>query len=442
MTSKINKYENQIKDSVIQREMHLPSEESKELFSVHQSNHHKTLWYKSSWETMTEQNVPSNPQLVTYTSKVFPYHSLHRSLLSTITPKIKAKEGYTIRFCDYLFINMIKEFRLSFNDIEIQYGNAKSLLFELQSNPEMERFYKELSASSSWSDCLEPQFISIYIPWCYSLDKNNSFPLHICGQNDRLEHTIDFNLDLSQLILISNDSGEIVEFDKDLIEVEGNLSSISIPELEGLYTIYTDKECDYFKCFNEDKKEKEYYSKSIYYIEDENETVFGKKVHLKFDSKYNLPVDSAYWGAMNVTKSEENKETILHYLDSKENILSPIKTTKLESSFGVIIDNKSSFKTERGYSLSQFQKTPELPGYNFWKNSILKKDDPRKFVPGINMKGGSITITLKEKQNKLNNKYLAFCILNHTKKFIFSNFPLTQQERLKNGATLTLIEEN
>ena len=164
-------------------------------------------------------------------------------------------------------------------------------MFDLVSNTEMESIYRELSGSenlTSWKSCLEPEFISIYLPWCYSLDKNNSFPLHICGQNDRLEHTVDFNLDLSQLILLKNSEGELVDFDKDLIEVEGNVTSISIPELEGLYTTYTDKECDYFKCFNEDRKEKEYYTKSVYYIEDENETVFGKKVHLKFDSKYNL----------------------------------------------------------------------------------------------------------------------------------------------------------
>ena len=45
----------------------------------------------SSWESMVDQNVPTNPELVTYKSKIYPFHSLHRSMLSTMTPEIKAK---------------------------------------------------------------------------------------------------------------------------------------------------------------------------------------------------------------------------------------------------------------------------------------------------------------------------------------------------------------
>ena len=105
MANKINKYEGLMVKSDFQREMHTPTGKTGDindkrnvLYSVHQRGKQKTLWYMSSWESMTDQNVPTNQELVTYKSKIYPFHSLHRSMLSTLTPDIRAKEGYEIRF--------------------------------------------------------------------------------------------------------------------------------------------------------------------------------------------------------------------------------------------------------------------------------------------------------------------------------------------------------
>ena len=451
--SKIDKYEKIIKNSKVQTEMHLPTGKKGDindiknvLYSAHQRGKQKTLWYQSSWESMTDRNVPTNPELVTYKSKIFPYHSLHRSLLSTLTPEIKAKEGYEIRFCDDLFINMIKEFRLSFNDTEIQYGNDKFLSFNLKLRKDWDTIFREVGNREtlvSWSDTLKSEFISIYLPWCYSKDKSDAFPLNLCGQSDRLEHIIEFNLKLSNLILVREvESGNLLEFDRSFIEVSGNLESIPIPEMEGLYTTLTSKECEYINCIkDEDNGNKEYFSESIYYIEDENETTLGKKVHLKIDPKNNYPVNTIFWGALNVTLSENEKNSVYHFIENDE-LYSPVKTTKIESSVGTVLENKSSYKTEKGYSSSQFERIPGVPGFNLWKNSVLQKDDPRKFLPGIKFNSGSLIMTLNEKTKTSNNKYLAFCILCHYKKFLFTNYPKTQEERLHKGATITLLEDN
>ena len=79
MSNKLNKYENLLDSSVVQKEMHLPTgnpgdlnDKNNVLYSVHQRGKHKTLWYKSSWESMTDQNVPTNPEHVTYRSKIYP----------------------------------------------------------------------------------------------------------------------------------------------------------------------------------------------------------------------------------------------------------------------------------------------------------------------------------------------------------------------------------
>lgn len=451
--SKIEKYEKQINESKVQEEMHLPTGKKNDmndqkniLYSVHQRGKQKTLWYQSSWESMTDQNVPTNPELVTYKSKIYPYHSLHRSLISTLTPKITVKEGYEIRFCDDLFINMVKEFRLVFNDTELQYGNDKFLSFNLKLRQDWDTVSKEIGnreTLTSWSDCLKSEFISMYLPWCYSKDKSDSFPLNLCGQSDRLEHVIEFNLKLSNLLLIrETESGNLVEFDRSLIQVSNNSDIIPIPEMEGLYTTLTSKECEYINCIkDEDNGNKEYFAESIYYVEDENETTLGKKVHLKIDSKNNYPVDTIFWGAVNLTLSEKEKNSIYHYLEEDE-MYSPIKTTKIESSIGTVLENKSSYKTERGYSSSQFARIPSIPGFNLWKNSVLRNDDPRKFLPGIKFNSGSIVMTLDDKKKSLNDKYLAFCILCHCKKFLFTNYPKNQNERLHVGATIRLIEDN
>lgn len=453
MTSRINKYESQISSSVVQREMHLPTGKKGDttdvrnvLYSVHQRGKQKTLWYQSSWESMPDQNVPTNPELVTYKSKIYPYHALHRSMLSTVTPEIKASEGYEIRFCEDLFINMIREFRLTFNDTELQFGNDKFLGFRLKTRSDWDLISKDLGnreSLTSWSNSLKSEFISLYLPWCYSKDKSDAFPLNLCGQSDRLEHIIEFNLQLKNLILIrKTESGSLVDFDPSLINVSNNTEIIHIPEMEGLYTTLTSKECDYINCVkDEDEGRKEYFTDSIYYVEDENETTLGKRVHLKIDAKHNYPVNTIFWGALNQTESEKEKTSILHYV-FEDDSYSPIKTTKIESSVGTVLDNKSSFKTERGYSLSQFENIPSNLGYNLWKNSVLSQDDPRKFLPGIKFNSGSVIMTLNDKNREVTDKYLAFCILCHYKKFLFTNYPKTQEERLHKGATITVLEDN
>lgn len=452
MSNKISKYEGLLNGSEFQREMHTPTgkvgdvnDPKNVLYSVHQRGKQKTLWYMSSWESMVDQNVPTNPELVTYKSKIYPYHSLHRSMISTMTPEIKAAEGYEIRFCDDLFINMVREFRLMFNDVDLQFGNDRFLSFNLKLREDWETISREIGnreSLTSWTDSLNREFISMYIPWCYAKDKNDAFPLSLCGHNDRLEHVIDFNLKLSELILIRNsETEEMVDFDLKYIQVQGNTETVPIPEMEGLYTTLTSQECEHVNCTqDENNGHKEYFTESIYYVEDENETVLGKKVNLKIDSKNNFPVNTIYWGAINVTESEKDKSLVFHQRDETDNLISPVKLSKLETSIGVILDNKSSYKTERGYSISQFRRTPCSPGFNLWKNSVLVEDDPRKFSPGLSFGSGSISVTLADK-NSTSNKYLVFGILVHQRKFLFTSYPKTQEERLHVSATIQAYED-
>ncbi len=113
--------------------MHLPEEHNRELFSFHRRGKQKTIWYKGSdWVTMEANNSRTNQEVVSYRCPTFPFHSLHEAVVNTKTPRIKAVEGYKIRFCDNLFVNMIKKFCLFHNEVELQQENTVSLLEALQ----------------------------------------------------------------------------------------------------------------------------------------------------------------------------------------------------------------------------------------------------------------------------------------------------------------------
>ena len=210
----IQRYEDSLHGSHIQKEKHLPTgkendkqDERNILYSIHQRGKRKTLWYQSNWVTMEANSVQTNKERVTYKSKIFPYHALHRCLMTTVLPEVKVKpdENVSISWCDNIFINMIKDFRLMFNDTELQCGNTKVLFskyHDLDLNYITESYDPRV---------LESHPISIRVPFCYDGDPTDAFPLSLCGQNDRLHHVFDFNLMLENLILMKDADDNVID---------------------------------------------------------------------------------------------------------------------------------------------------------------------------------------------------------------------------------------
>lgn len=438
MTNKMNRYEEKLKSSSMMVKMHLPKP-GDDVFSFHQSGKQKTSWYLSSWQSMAATNVPTNPNLVTYRSKIYPYHGLHRALLTTVTPYIRAREGYEIRFCDDLFINMVNEFRLVFNDTELQFGNRASLKFDLKRSKEWEMMKADIGNSSltEWGNVLPSTSIAMYPPMTYSQGRSDYFPLQLCGNRDDLSHVFDYNLQLKDLLRIrrrDDDDGEgnEVPFSMDLIHVAGNVESIPIPELEGLYTSLTKEECKYNVCLGKEERVPEFFVKSLYYIEDENEILMGKKTQLKFDSKKSQPVTRIDWGAINVGETERSKDlTFSEHLSGE----SPVKHTTLDTSIETLFRNRSSYKTERAYHL--LSGIPCIPGMNSWENNVLIREDGRKFSPAVCFDGGNMVVMLNEPlPENPDAKYLVFSILRYVTRFRFTSYPKTQEERLEVGATI------
>lgn len=435
----MNRYEEKLKNSSTMNVMHLPKS-GEDVFSFHQNGKQKTSWYLSSWQTMSATNIPTNPNLVTYHSKIYPYHGLHRAMLTTVTPSIRAAEGYEIRFCEDLFINMVNEFRLVFNDTELQFGNRASLKFDLKHSKEWKEMKHDIGnipALTEWRETLPSTPIAMYPSMTYAQGRSDYFPLQLCGNRDDLSHIFDFNLQLKDLIMIRRD-GEDVPFSMDLINVSGNVESIPIPEMEGLYTSLTKEECKYNVCLGKDERTPEFYTKSIYYIEDENEILMGKKTQLKFDSKKSQPITRIDWGAINVKETEHTKNLTFNEHPSEN---SPIKHTTLDTSIETLFRNKVSYKTERAYHL--LSGIQYIPGMNSWENNVLVREDGRKFSPAICFDGGNMVVTLNEPSEEgAESKYLVFAILRYVTRFRFTSYPKTQEERLEIGASIVGEEEN
>jgi len=404
--------------SNMQKRKHIPSD-GDSLFSIHKRDKSKTLWYKSSWESMEAVSVPTNKERVTYRSKIYPYHSLHRSVLTTVLPRIKVKDGedVTISWCDNLMFSMIDTFQLMFNDTELQFGNGHLLYAD-------QLYIRHSTPNLKFGTKLKNTPVSIEVPFSYANSETDAFPLHLCGQNDRLYHLFNFNLSIEKLLVMKDSNSRLVDVDLSKLEIENNYESIPVPDLEGLYTTHVGENSDFIS-----EKENSLFVNSMYHIEDDNEITLGKRVNLKIDSRCNYPVEEIIWGAVNTTMTEENSTL---YITTK-NEDTPIKTSKIESKDDVILDTKESFKTEYVYNPNNY-----IEGLSRWRNSICDKDG-KKFTPGVMMNGGKLTVTTNH--DNLGCKFVIFMILKYTKQFVFTSYPKTQKERLTKGATIELVNE-
>lgn len=404
--------------SAIQRRKHIPLD-GDSLFSIHKRDKSKTLWYRSTWDSMEATSVPTNKEQVTYRSKIYPFHSLHRSVLTTVLPSVRVKDdqNVSISWCKEIFFVIVSNFKLIFNDTELQYGNNKLLFADQKtidySVPDSEHT-KELSSTS----------ISMEIPFSYSQSETDAFPLHLCGQNDRLNHLFEFNLDIRNLIVMKDMNDNIIDTDLSFLDIENNYESIPVPELEGLYTTHIADDGDFIS-----SNENSLFVNSMYYIEDDNEVQLGKRVNLKIDSRSNYPIDEVVWGAMNMTQIEKYQSLCFTTMNGA----TPIKTSKLECRDDTALETKASFKTEYVYNSNNY-----IPGISRWRNSVCDKDG-KKFSPGVVFSGGKLSVTTVD--DNLGCKFVAFAILKHTKQYVFTSFPKTQQERLTKGATIELVNE-
>ena len=398
-----NNQENYIKTNELCKSMFLPTEINKKniLFSVHHKEKEKTLWYKSYWESM-KYNIIKEDIVYHHSNN---HHFLHNSILSLTLPNLIVKKNYKIKWCDNLFLNILKNYKVLFNDKELQHGNDKSLFFEFNCKNNWDTVSDNLGNKknlTTYSNELYSDTIFISIPWFYSKDKSDSFPLHILSKNQILKHIFSFDLKLENLLIIIDEDGNSIPFDKDLFV--SDINDLNIPDLDALYTNITNKELEVSKS---NKFTYEFFSDSYLYKESD-EINLGEKIN--FNIEEDLNVTEIFWGCQNL---QENNSL---YFGTNEN-KSPVK----ETSFLDIMKNTMSFKTDKVFLYHLLEKVPDKIGMNYWKNSILKKEDGRKFSPTINIKNSNFEIKLIDKYNNENNQqFKGFVLFKYVQKFIFN----------------------
>jgi hypothetical protein len=366
---------------------------------------------------MESSSVPTHPEKVSYKSKIYPWHGLHRGLLTTQLPEIRAKEGYTFKWCDNVFVNIVKSFKIVFNETELQSGNTKyifSNLNDLQLNQTITEWVPHSPAIG----------ISMRPPFFYDRHNTDAFPLALCGQSDQLIHIFDFNLDIGELIIVKDSDNHIVDYDPSFFDISNNLTHVPVPELEGLYTMHADDKTD----FGSD----EFFVRDAYYVENDNEVTLGKRIQIKLDSSVEHPIEDVTWGAVNVDLTDLRKSITI----TRGDLTTPIKNTSLHTSTDTVMEDKSSFKTEYAY-LDNTNKC--IVGINRWTNGICDTDQ-EKFLPGIDFRGGKIVVNTRPDSE--NHTYMVFALLSYTKYFVFKTYPKTQSERLVKGSTIELKTEN
>lgn len=426
----MDKYESLLKESQTQKYMHLIDDEredpelSKKISTVHFRGKTKTLWYRKVYQKM-EVNTSGNDGVYSYRTKTYPYSALFSSKLFTKTPKISLKEEHSnleFRWVDNLFINAIDNYSLELNDYPLQPQiSGKYLHFRKNiTNNDYEIGNRE--SLITWSKAFDRENISIELDWPYNRSSSDAFPLKYLGQDDRLIHIIKYNLELDKLILVRNSEGEYIDFDIDYFNVEGNMTGIFVPELEGVYTEATKDECEKISCIGDKMKTgmREIYLTCARYVEDINETNLGSNSNIPID--LDEPVNEIYWGAQNLSESILKKDLILTSYDK-----SPIEKTSIKTSVDYILHDTISYKTERTYPFDDFN-IQGREGFNYYKSNVCE-ENCKKFTPGYIMKGGKIEISTISK--KTSEKFRGIGILVYTRRILLEDYPKTQKERIQ-----------
>lgn len=440
----LKKYEEHFSDSATFEYLHKPTDKNKKrnvMHNVHFREKNKTVWYKTKWENLEPRATANDPEKVEYSSKLYPYHSLLSVVIITRTPHIKAKPGYLIRFCDDLLINSVKEFSIRLNDVDFldRPYNQQYLATYLKEHENWNIYSHELGNKDSlinFSEELFSEDVSMLLPYFFMKDKSDAFPVQYLGVQDKLSLHVEYDLQLSERLLICDaETGELVPFSEDYLEVEANMKLIPVPDMDGRYTALLPSDVDVYASKLDDTEEgKEMFVEGIYYFEDENALQLGKKVQLKFDQRSIQPVHTIWYGAMNKTYEEKYKS--LNFSTSDQS--SPVKRVdSLISAVGTEIDKSHHYREERAHHL--MNGCPSKCNISKWHNSIDGREKGKKLTPGIKYNGGSLQLQLKEKNSE--DKFVIFAILIYVKRIRFKSYPTTQAERLVKGCTIEIDDD-
>ena len=446
MENNFKKYEHEVQNNPILKELHFPENEKHSVYSSRVYEKTRNFFSRNCHEELEAKSDPTSKERIIYETNIADFDTLNSYILKTLTPHIIFKEGYVGRFSDDLFIELIENFELKFNKILIEKGNKQILKTDLYSKNEWNKIKEELGNNKYLTiPCkeLKSKNISLRFPWSYSRSKSDYFPLYVCGATDELRHIFHFNLSLSDHLLVYKVvDGEMSLYNyENLDEVCVKYSDFTCPISRGEYSKLTQQE--YNNYISRDiQKGRDFYVVDNYYKEEDSYIRVKNKTDkcissLKIDTERNYPSNKIIWGAINKNVSSKNKALSFYSIDEDN---SPVENTTIRTRISDLIKDEESYNTEKcNFLESQYNILNVSRGVNLWVSEEINTKEGKFFSSLYSMNEGSVNIKMKYHPED-NNEYLPFCIVKYVKKFTFSQMPKNKDERTKQNVILRETE--
>jgi hypothetical protein len=456
--------------SSYQRALHYPTgpkgdadHVDNQVHAVFYSTFRKTTWYFHHPAKLDCIISGSEQNSVTFRARSTPHHGLLYTSLIAQLPSITAKDGYEVRWCPNVGINIFETASMSFNDDQIQnldhiycdnYVQTRIPATDLGT---VNIGLGNIPTLQDWSSRLPSHSTSFIIPWFYTIDPTAFFPLYMCGAMDRVEHNLTLRRKISQLLMVRKITGSdqepiMVPFSSEYVTVGNGPQvmepEIPIPEMFGEYLYLTEMESNYYRCqlprdsINID---------SVHCLDSENPSTLNTTVVVSIP-EMRYPVHTIHWVAENTTALSYNYRSNYTTMINGSQGHSPIEWTTLETSKGAIFRNLASLHTERIHPSIHFRAAPHLPGYNAWTFGMRAHELGPK--PAINMSLGKISVRLKSPSSSIDGMdidsnrvsspetFVVKVRLVYTHKLKFKSYPSNDEERSSRNAVVEIVSND
>lgn len=441
-----------------QKEIHLP--ENTELGSGHPGNRVFSEFFaqyrKSTWFVHKPEKMPAvveasggddNPTIIFKASQAC--HGLIYSDFCQTLPEIVCNEGYEARWIPSPGSNVIVEAQLRIDNVRIHGFDA--LWIDMVNNSLIEESkvhgteinLGNIPELQTWSGTLPHYECSVFLPWFYSRDFTEYFPMYYCGSLNEVTHVIKFKNNLERLLMCRRTDDHRPALLQDAIArvnrlefrpEEPFLPRTYLPEMWGEYLYLSDMECAFNRCVSTPldtmpRRNVVYYSDVVILDAREESHLDGSTSYVTISQPD--PVHMISWVAKSVGSevSKYHSNYTTHPTDAHLG-RSPLKSATLQVNADVkskLFESLPAWRTNRVYPLKHLACMPRSSGYNFWfmgaKSSSLYQQ------PGIMFTDGSLTVTFETDETSTRKYHLRVRVL-VAKKFSFEDYPVTDDDRL------------
>jgi hypothetical protein len=408
--------------TAFQKEIHFPKlpsdpkadDPSNVVNSVYRATFKKASWVYpvlARMENVASTVTPSGGEessqetyVITYRAKTYPYHGLSYSYLTQRLPAIIFKEEFEGRWCRRPGINIIEEAELFFNNTSIQTFDNKFLndyvQFFMYYDSERERNQRlgDISYLQAWSNKLPTHTTTFDIPWFYSTDESNFFPLFRCTVMDKLEHRLVLKRNFSELLSVREKATKkLVPFNSSQVTIKGYdmvpgapCPQLPTPEMYGYYFFLTDSELEYNHCSNTVTT---YPVDSVVTLTAEKLASVGDTVTIDFRLQP-YATHTLLWSAENERAIlEQSYSNYTTDAEDPESGYSPIKMANLTNKYGATFD-LGRIHTETAMPLHHCRHVAFENGYNCYTFASRAHDFFVK--PGVNLSEAKLTVKLQD----------------------------------------------